>query len=352
MVDSQAPRALNWRMRWNSAFLTCLLLLPPSLWAAEPIGLRETTVFSESSPFSSNIELSKRSLSPITADTLFANLAKEHKRMADQPLVPDQEHFILYVPPVMPPQGYGLLVFVGPWEEAKLPSGWSDVLDQFGVIYASAARSGNEQITLARREPLALMAASAVQKLYQVDPAHIFIGGLSGGSRVAERLAVAYPDLFKGALLNSGSDRIGEPGLEIPSKDLFRQFQEESRLVFVTGDQDRINVALDQETLGSLKELCVFGTEVQTMHRTGHQIAPTGSLMQALKWLLDSPPIDQQKLDSCRRHLDGEVEASLDEVRGLRAKGDEAGARSALERLDLRYGGLAAPESVGLARSP
>jgi hypothetical protein len=326
-------------MLWNSALLACLLFLSPNLQAAEPTGLRESVVFSENSPYSTNVELSRRTLSPITADALFANLAKDHKRMAGQPLVPDQERFILFVPPIMPPEGYGMLVFVGPWELAKLPQGWGDVLDQMGVIYVSAARSGNEQITLARREPLALMAASAVQTLYKVNPAHIFIGGMSGGSRVAERLAVAYPDLFKGALLEAGSDPIGEPGLEIPSKELFGQFQEESRLVFVTGDQDRINRELDQETLGSLASFCVFGTEVQTIPRLGHQIAPPGSLKQALKWLLDPQPIDRSGLEACRARLDSEVKAAL----------DEAHTRSALEKLDAHYGGLAAPQSVDLA---
>ena len=57
-------------------------------------------------------------------------------------------------------------------------------------------------------------------------------------------------------------------------------------------------------------------------------------------------------LKSCRADLDREVRRGLDKVKALKAKGDESAAQSALEELDLRYGGLAAPESADLARSP
>lgn len=58
-----------------------------------------------------------------------------------------------------PPHGFALLVFVPPWQDARLPPEWAKVLDRYGAIFVSAARSGNDENVLGRREPLALLAA-------------------------------------------------------------------------------------------------------------------------------------------------------------------------------------------------
>lgn len=50
--------------------------------------------------------------------------------------------------------------------------------------------------------------------------------GFSGGSRVAEIAALAYPDVFRGAILNAGADPIdGQDGIDKPPADLLRAFQ-------------------------------------------------------------------------------------------------------------------------------
>lgn len=317
--------------------------------------MRQDVVFHENSFWSSNAELQRRSLSPLKKVELahdLAELAKQHKVLAEQPLVPEDERFILYVPPEMPAGGYNLLVFVMPWDQQRMPPGWDHVLDLFGTIYVSAARSGNDQDILARREPLALMAAGAVQKLYKVNPDHVFIGGLSGGSRVAERIALGYPDLFRGAILNAGSDRIGDRKLALPPADLLRKFQEDSRIVFMTGEQDDVNLVLDRDTMISFDENCIYGVTSQPIHLLGHAMAPPGALKEALRWLLNPRSLNQDMLKSCRAKLDGEVRQSLDKVKALKAKGDEPAAHAALEEIDLRFGGLADPEATELARSP
>jgi len=91
-----------------------------------------------------------------------------------------------------------------------LPQEWVSVLDRYGVIFVSAARSGNDESVSGRREPLALLAAHNIMKEHPVDPEHIYVAGFSGGSRIALRLALGYPDLFHGAILNAGSDSIGD----------------------------------------------------------------------------------------------------------------------------------------------
>jgi len=248
--------------------------------------MAEEVTFTEVSPYSRNEELMRRLLPRAEAAALAEGIRQRGQRLAEQPVDPARERFVLHVPPTEPEGGYALLVFVPPWQQAKVPPGWESVLDRLGVIYVSAARSGNEEITLARREPLALIAAANVMARYRIDPARIFVGGFSGGSRVAERLALGYPDLFKGALLDAGSDRVGEDDLPLPPDDLLRRFREESRIVFVTGENDQLNHRLDRDTMRSLDEIGMSRYVSQTAPWIGHAILPPAAFEAAMKALL------------------------------------------------------------------
>src|ERR1700689_892625 len=118
--------------------------------ADEPTGLREEVVFSEYTPLAANAELVRRMLSPLAAAQVQATLTQSHEKLIEQSVDLSAERFVLYVPPQAPPHGYGLLVFVPPWEEARLPPGWAQVLDRAGVIYVRAAHSGNGADVMAR----------------------------------------------------------------------------------------------------------------------------------------------------------------------------------------------------------
>ena len=173
--------------------LTSALLIPgpgASAWAE---GAAPDATFTLTTPLSSNPEMARRLLTPLTAAELPKRLARAGKALAEQPVDPGHERFAVHVPPTEPPGGYGLLVFVAPWPEATVPSSWVGVLDRFGIIFVSAARSGNDQSVLGRREPLALLAAANVLTRYRIDPDRVYVGGLSGGSRVALRLARRAP---------------------------------------------------------------------------------------------------------------------------------------------------------------
>src|SRR5579859_3659445 len=82
------------RLRAFSWILICLVLTGQSVRAAEPTGFRQDVVFHENSPWSTNAELARRGLSPLKRLALandLAELAKQHKVLAEQPLVPEEE---------------------------------------------------------------------------------------------------------------------------------------------------------------------------------------------------------------------------------------------------------------------
>lgn len=315
--------------------------------ASAATGLQPEVVFSDYSPLSATPELLRRLLSPLAGAQIQESLGRSGQKLIAQSIDLAAEHYVLYVPPLAPPRGYGLLVFVPPWQDARLPADWGPVLDRAGLIYVAAARSGNEENVLARREPLALLGAYNVMQRYPVDAERVYVGGFSGGSHIALRLALAYPDLFRGALLNAGSDPLGSGVPPLPPADLFRRFQESTRLVYVTGERDS-RLGLDAASQQSMHHWCVFDTDAQTTLGAAHEIASSAALSRALEALLVHNAPEAAKLARCRADIGREVAAALQKVQSLIDSGKRADAQKALLDIDKRFGGLAAPRSVQL----
>jgi pimeloyl-ACP methyl ester carboxylesterase len=320
--------------------------------AAAPVGVvQKGVVFTDYPPQASVAELMRRLLSPLqVAKQLDENARSGLGAPPAQAFDPAGESFALYVPANKPPAGYGLVVYVPPWDDAEIPPRYTPVLDQLGVIMVSAAHSGNAQDTANRRVPLAVLAAANVATLYPVDPSRVFIAGLSGGGQVAMRIALAYPDVFYGAILNSGSNVLGDADDAAPPRDLFEQLQTGSRLIYVTGENDETNIDIDAASRASLRDLCMFNIATQTVPQMGHDLAPPLSFALALKTLMTPINTDAARLAACRAKVDGAIDARLAAVQAQLAAGRRDAALSALADIDRRYGGLAAPRSTDLAK--
>jgi dienelactone hydrolase len=335
--------------------LVGLSLALPALCASADVapaagtGLHDA-VFTEYSPLASNAELARRMLTPLSAAQIPQLLAHSGKALSEQPINPAEEKFVVYVPVQAPPTGYALLVFVPPWTDARLPPGWTAVLEHYGVIFVSAARSGNDVTPLGRRAPLALTAAQNIMRLYPVDPQRVYIGGFSGGSRTALRLAIGYPYLFRGALLNAGSDPIGSPEMPLPPKELFLRFQNSTRLVYVTGDKDAASLAADDQSTHSMREWCVFDIDTEVTHWRGHEAASPAALSAALQALFNPVAPDPDKLAACRAAVEAKLTARFQQVEALIANGKHDSAQKLLHEIDARFGGIAAPRSLDLAQ--
>jgi len=328
-----------------------VFLLAPAIsgTAAEFTGLRSDVVFSDYSPLSRSEELLHRLLSPLNADQASKRLAHSAVALRDQPIDLAQERFTVFVPSHSPAQGYGLLVFVPPWENATLPPGWAEILDRHGVIFVSAANSGNAANVLDRREPLALLAAHNIRQRFRVDPERLYIGGFSGGSRIALRLALGFPDVFRGALLNAGSDPIGDAQTPLPPAELFSRFQEMTRIVYISGKNDAVNVDKDAASTRSMLEWCVFDWYAERSPWADHEVAGATVLGRALDMLGKHAKPNLARLNNCRSHITQELAKQIDQASGLLAAGNVDGTRKLLNKIDARYGGLAAPRSVDLA---
>jgi pimeloyl-ACP methyl ester carboxylesterase len=377
----------------SRALLLSLILAVPlavSAGSVPPSGLQTGVVFAAFPPYAHNGELLRRLVSPLNARRILEKLAPSAAGAI--PLDPARQRFVLYVPAgTPPPAGYALLVFVPPWDDARVPPAWIAGLDRQHMIFVSATHSGNDADVLNRREPLALLAAYGVMQHYHVDPSHVYVGGFSGGARVAQRLALGYPDVFRGALLDAGSDPIGTAQIPLPPADLMDRFQRSTRLVFVAGSDDdgtdtgnsaiigpdtqqqRVATNLyEQERNGfgltlirgvngldrhrnpddrseqSLQDWCVRDFETEVLHGVGHELADAPAFERALRLLTSPASPDAGKLASCRAKIDGRMRAQLQRVQSLLEEGKRDDARALLAGIDAEFGGLAAPRSIAL----
>jgi predicted esterase len=313
-------------------------------------GVHEDVTFADYPSIATAPQILSRFLSPLAAQAVRSKLERSGETLRPQMFDIGSEKFLVFVPDRQPPEGYGLLLFVPPWPQEEVPAGWEPILDRHGIIFVTAARSGNSENVLERRVPLALAALANVQSHFKVDPSRIFVGGFSGGSRVALRMALSYPDLFSGALLNAGSDPIGESPSHLPSTSLLLKFQEGTRLVYVTGANDPGSLSLDASSLSSMHHWCVANVSVRNDRNVGHEAASPEALDWALGTMSAAPRNDEPRMAACRDQRLSEVRAALEAARAAvdAGRGDEA--RSMLLKIDRRYGALAEPDLSELAK--
>lgn len=312
-----------------------------------PSGLLDNPRFTRADALSSSSQLMRRLVTPLNAQRLSQEATRTGQAIVDQPVDPAREHFALYVPHDAPPDGYALLVFVPPWNDATIPHAWMPVLERHGMILATAAGIGNDTSLLDRRDPVALLAATNVMARYRVNPNRVYVGGFSGGSRVALRLALGYPDLFHGALLEAGSDAIGEQ-IAPPPRELMALFQASTRVVYLTGQADVARADRDRLSRHSLRQWCVDDVDTRAVPQAGHELADATSLDRALGSLEQHHAHDPSALAACQARIDDDMRKALDAVAAALNAGQRDVARQRLDAVDQRYGGLAAPRSTQL----
>ncbi|HYM86701.1 MAG TPA: PHB depolymerase family esterase, partial [Pseudoxanthomonas sp.] len=338
-------KSRNARLR-TVAMLICITLSGGLSAANSP---SHNIILNDLSPFASAQEVTQRLLTPVTQDRISKFREKIDFSFQDQVVVPGEEPFELYVPEPDARGKFGLMVFVWPADDIQVPADWWKVLRDRNMIYVASRRSGNTENIFDRRVPLALHGYEHVRLKYDIDPERVYIGGFSGGSRTAQRVAMAYPDVFRGVFMTGGSDTLGgESGFTLPSADLVGLLQERTRFVFSTGGNDSVNRAKDARTRKNLEALCMQGIRIAPQNGVEHWV-PDGRGLARVMNELERPVLRSQEADSCNAMLRQSVDDALASVVGMIEVDDLAGASVALGQADGSYGGLASPRSVQLA---
>ncbi len=160
------------------------------------------------------------------------------------------ESFWAYVPSTYREDvPHGLLVWVSPGGEGRIPAAWPEVLEKHKLIAVGADGSGNDRLVW-YRIGLALDAVHNARAKWKLDEERIYVTGFSGGGRVATRLGMVYADVFDGGIYQGGSGfwakikvpgdpkRAWQPRFPKPRSKVLRAAKRESRHVLFAGSDD------------------------------------------------------------------------------------------------------------------
>jgi len=212
-----------------------------------------------------------------------------------------QESFEVYVPDCYDSNTpFGLLVWIsaspsGSIEHFRDPK---QLMDKHKLIWVGANKSGNDTSTYERRIPLALDAAYNMQKLYNIDPNRVYVGGISGGGRVASITAFHHSDVYAGGIFVIGANfwedmavpdqnshfRIGA-SRPLP-RYLFRA-KTFGRYVLLTGDNDGNRLQMHTYYEQGFSK-CLDNVLYIQVPGMGHEVPPADEFEKALQYL-DKP---------------------------------------------------------------
>lgn len=141
---------------------------------------------------------------------------------------------------------WGLFVYINAGDSPGIPARYLPVLEKRRLLAVAAYRSGNPR-NIFDRFRLAIDANFNMDRRFNIDPDRVYVSGFSGGGRVASMLAVAYADLFNGAIplcgvnfytrIPHGADKVLPPNY-IPAAPVLKVAREKGRYVLVTGEKD------------------------------------------------------------------------------------------------------------------
>ena len=208
------------------------------------------------------------------------------------------ESFELKVPEVLSTnESWGLLVWISPNDEPTIPPDWDRELEKHRLLFVSSRRSGNSRHPLDRFR-LALDATCNMCRRYTVDRRRIYIGGFSGGARIASMLGVAYADIYTGTLCVCGVNFYKDvaagggqyyPATFTPSPNVLPLGKRTGRFVLLTGQHDENRASTERISTQGYKREGFRNVLYLEATGLGHEMPPAATLGTALDYLAGDP---------------------------------------------------------------
>jgi predicted esterase len=151
------------------------------------------------------------------------------------------------------------------------------VLDRRNLVWIAAEGFGNDKRT-SQRVLVALMALKHLQRTLPLDRDRLYVGGMSGGGRVASQALSRFPGFFSGALCIVGADFVTPESALVPELAT-------KRVVFMTGDGD-FNRREIRRVYSRFLDVGVVRSHLIDLEDFGHQY-PDAEQFDAALELLD-----------------------------------------------------------------
>jgi len=179
----------------------------------------------------------------------------------------------------------GVMVFVSPTNSGKPPKGWLELLQQKRLSWVAAEGFGNREPS-AKRVLVAVMGLSLAQRAGAVDRKRIYVGGMSGGGRIASMTAPRFPQMFSGGLYIVGAN------FWMPEDAKLKQLAAQHRYVFITGNED-FNYLDMKSVYSRYRKNGLDASLLMDISGYGHEYPDVEQLGQAIDFL-DGARLDER----------------------------------------------------------
>ena len=170
-----------------------------------------------------------------------------------------------------------VILFISPSDNAMGWQSLKELCTKRGIIFAGPQAAGNRCPTR-KRVRIVLDVLDELRREYNIDPDRCYIGGFSGGGRIACAIGFALPELFGGVLpICASGDLRSESWLR-------HRVIDRVSVAHITGERD-FNRGEVERYRGPMLRDAGVRSKVWTIRQMGHSV-PTGAAWQPIwTWL-------------------------------------------------------------------
>jgi predicted esterase len=198
----------------------------------------------------------------------------------------DQKYELFVPPKYNPAKAAPLVLFVSP---SKQPAGfaqWKSICEEHGAIFASPFEAGND-CEGRQRVRIILDVLDDVRRKYTIDPDRTYIGGFSGGGRMACAIGFSLPEYFGGVLPVCAAGELRDESW------LRHRVQGRLSVAHLTGEADFNRGEIERFRGPMLADVGVR-SKIWTIDGLGHSIPNTKVMAAAFQWLEEGLKARQQ----------------------------------------------------------
>ena len=237
--------------------------------------------------------------------------------------------YALYVPTNQKPASWGLVLFISPGQRGTGLEQFRRACDEHHLIFASPHNAGNN-VDTRERVRIVLDVLDDIRRRHAIDPDRTYVGGFSGGGRIACAIGFSLPEYFGGVIpICAAGDLREEPWLR-------HRVIDRLSVAHLTGEND-FNRGEVERFRGPVLSAVGVRSKVWVVPKLGHGIPAAGPIEEGIRWL-DAGLTARQKL--ARERPATRVSVDSTPARQLQAADLLAEGKARIKDKPTRYAGL------------
>ena len=229
------------------------------------------------SPLSAQAPMTVKVEAPTRIDWQFAASAFAKGTALPADYDSTEQRYQLFVPKEYSKEkSWPLVVFMSPTDQPAGWNAWKNVCVSEGILFCSPFKAGNNT-PVGQRTRIVLDMFDDVRRHYNIDPDQTYLGGMSGGGRMACSIGFRLPEYFGGIIPVCGTNPL--PNLAYIRHNIHDRLS----IAFVTGETD-FNRKENEDYMYPFFQDLGFRSKLW-IPKVGHTLPPSAVVEEVQAWL-------------------------------------------------------------------